>query len=65
MRFRCVSCSNNCTPPGKLRGFKLRDHACPCGGELRRGTNAGGPEVPAVPLKLEERPVADARRGAA
>jgi hypothetical protein len=63
VRFRCSACPNNCTPPGKLRGFKLRDHSCPCGGELRKGTNAGGAEVPAMPLKLQERAVADARLG--
>jgi hypothetical protein len=63
MRFRCTACPNNCTPPGKLRGFKLRDHTCPCGGALGRGSNATGAEVPAVPLRPEERGIRDERLG--
>jgi hypothetical protein len=61
VRFRCVVCSNNCTPPGKLRGFKLRDHTCPCGGRLARGTNPDGPWAHAVPLTLEQRAVTEER----
>jgi hypothetical protein len=61
MRYRCTACPNNCTPPGKLRGFKLRDHACPCGGTLARGTNADGPWAHAVPLTLEQRVAVEER----
>lgn len=63
MRFRCTACPQNCTPPGKLRGFRLRDHVCPCGGALARGTNADGPTVSAVPLAPEQRGVPEERLG--
>lgn len=63
MRYRCVSCSNNCYIPGKVRGSKIRNFTCPCGGALGRGANADGESVPAVPLKISERPAPDARRG--
>ena len=48
----CVVCGRSIQNPGKLRGFRLADHTCPCGGAIQRGrgTDPYLPHAYAVPL---------------
>lgn len=41
MRYRCLTCESSVITLGRLRGFRMADHQCPCGGDLAKGSGRG------------------------